>query len=268
MHEISTAFAPRVVYRKMGNGPVAILLHGFPESGTLWRNIWDKLAQSYTLIIPDLPGAGKSTINGNVSLAQMADAIKAIADAEQVSSAVVIGHSMGGYVAFAFAAAYPAMVKGLTLVHSGPMADDDEKKKTRQKVIDFVQKGNKKEFLETMVPGLFAPEFVKAQQAKVNEQVTSAMDLGAEPLVNFYRAMMDRPLHTDVLETATFPVQWIIGAKDALMAPLKLISYAHTSAVNFTSYYTEVGHMSMIEDPERLQNDVADFLDYCYRNDR
>ncbi len=268
MPEISTAFAPRVFYRKMGNGPVAILLHGFPESGTLWRNIWDKLSEKYTLIIPDLPGAGQSTINGNVRLAQMADAVKAIADAEKVPSAVVIGHSMGGYVSFAFAAAYPAMVKGLILVHSGPMADDEEKKKTRQKVIDFVQKGHKKEFLETMVPGLFAPDFVQQEADKVNEQVTSAIDLGSEQLVNFYQAMMDRPLHTDVLEQATFPVQWIIGAKDALIAPTKLLSYAHTSPVNFTSYYPEVGHMSMIEAPERLQADMADFLDYCYRNDR
>lgn len=268
MHEISTAFAPSVSYRKMGKGPVAILLHGFPESGTLWRNIWDKLSENYTLIIPDLPGAGKSTISGKVSLAQMADAIKAIADAERILEAVIIGHSMGGYVAFAFAAAYPATVKGLTLVHSGPMADDEEKKKTRQKVIDFVQKGHKKEFLETMVPGLFAPDFVQREAGKVNEQVTSAMDLGSEPLVNFYQAMMDRPLHTDVLEQATFPVQWIIGAKDALMAPAKLLSYAHTSPVNFTSYYPEVGHMSMVEAPERLQADLAYFLDYCYRNDR
>ena len=268
MREIHTAFAPRVVYRKMGEGPVAILLHGFPESGTLWRNVWDKLSERYTLIIPDLPGAGQSTINGDVSLAQMADAIKAIADAEQAASVVLIGHSMGGYVAFAFAAACPAMVKGLTLAHSGPMADDGEKKKTRQKVVDFVQRGHKKEFLEQMVPGLFAPGFIQTAPDKVKEQVSSAMELESNALVNFYKAMMERPRHTDVLENAVFPVQWIIGAQDTLMAPQKLISYAHTSAVNFTSYYTEAGHMSMIEDPERLQTDLAYFLDYCYRNDR
>lgn len=267
MQEISTSFSPRFFYRKMGKGPVAVLLHGFPESGTLWRNIWTGLSGGYTLIVPDLPGAGDSTLSGSASIAQMAAGVKDILDKEQIEKAVIIGHSMGGYVALAFADMFPGSVAGLTLVHSTTAADDEEKKKTRQKVIDFVQKGNKTAFLEQMVPGLFAQEYAAKERQKVQEQVDSALLMSTEGLVNFYKAMMERPERTAVLKNARYPVQWIIGAKDALMAPSKLIGFAYTAQVNFIAYYTDCGHMSMVEMPDELENDINEFLNYCYRNE-
>ncbi|PQJ12905.1 alpha/beta hydrolase [Flavipsychrobacter stenotrophus] len=264
MPEITTSFSSKVFYRKMGAGPVAVLLHGFPESGTLWRNIWDHLAAFYTLLIPDLPGAGESQLTGPISIAQMAEAVKMILDSEQVEQAVVIGHSMGGYVAFAFADLYPQYVAGLTLVHSTPFADDEEKKETRKKVIDIVNKGGKDAFLKTMVPGLFAEEFVKTNQAAVAEQVDNALIMSKEAVINFYAAMMERKERKSVLAKSSFPVQWIIGAKDALIPAKKLMPLTHMSAVNFTSYYKDCGHMSMVEAPAQLQKDIKEFLDYCY----
>ncbi len=264
MSEVSTTFFPRIFYRKMGSGPVAVLLHGFPESGTLWRNVWDDLSTAYTLIIPDLPGAGASELNGFVSITQMAESIRSILDTEGIDKAVLIGHSMGGYVAFAFADLYPQYVSGLTLVHSTPFADDEEKKETRKKVIDIVEKGGKDAFLRTMVPGLFAEEYVKQNNAAVAEQVTNALIMSQQAVVNFYRAMMERQERTHVLMNATFPVQWIIGAKDALIPVKKILPLTHMTEVNFTSYYRECGHMAMIETPLTLQKDIKTFLEYCY----
>ena len=53
MPEITTSTGSAVFYRKMGTGPAMVLLHGFPESGLLWRYVWDALSESFTLIIPD-----------------------------------------------------------------------------------------------------------------------------------------------------------------------------------------------------------------------
>ena len=134
MPEISTPISSRLFYRKMGTGPAVVLLHGFPESGSLWQNIWDGLASSYTVIIPDLPGSGNSVLEKNTSLVEMAEGVKAILDKEGISRVVFAGHSMGGYVAFAFAGLYPEMIAGLSLVHSTPVADDEEKNKNKVKI--------------------------------------------------------------------------------------------------------------------------------------
>jgi pimeloyl-ACP methyl ester carboxylesterase len=264
MPEISTSFSPGIFYRKMGAGPVAVLLHGFPESGTLWRNVWDHLAASYTLVIPDLPGSGNSKLEGSASIEQMAEALKMILDEENIDKAVVIGHSMGGYAALAFADIFPQYVAGLTLVHSTPFADDDEKKQNRSKVIEIVAKGGKDAFLRTMVPGLFAEDFLNNNEATVSEQVGNALTMSKEAVINFYTAMMEREERISVLNNLSFPVQWIIGAKDTLIPVKKILPLTHMSPVNFTSYYKDCGHMSMVEVPGELQNDIKEFLDYCY----
>ena len=265
---ISTSFSSRFHYRKMGKGPVAVLIHGFPESGTLWRHTWDELSARYTLLIPDLPGAGESSLDKPASIADMAEAIREMLDAEQVKQAVIVGHSMGGYVGFAFADMCPQYMMGLTLVHSLPSSDDEEKKKTRKKVIDFVNKGHKDAFLKEMVPGLFAEGYRERERLKVEEQVTNALPMTTDALVNFYTAMMERPARLHVLDKAEWPLQWVIGVKDSLMAPAKLLSYAHTAPVNFISYYPDCGHMSMVEAPEKLATDINNFLGYCYRHEQ
>jgi len=159
MPEISTPVSSTVYYCKMGSGPAVVLLHGFPESGTLWQNIWHELAASYTVIIPDFPGSGKSVLEKETSIAEMAECVNDIMNNEGIDSAVIAGHSMGGYVAFAFADMYPGKVKGLTLVHSTPEADDDEKIKTRLKSIELIRKGAKNTFITHMVPNLFSENF-------------------------------------------------------------------------------------------------------------
>lgn len=264
MPDVCTSFSSSLYYRKMGQGPVAVLLHGFPESSTLWRNIWNELAMSYTLILPDFPGTGESKLEGPVSIAQMAEGLKVILDAEQASKAVVIGHSMGGYVACAFAQQYPQYVQGISLVHSTPLADTEEKKDSRKKVIEIVKAGGKDHFLRQMVTSLFAEQFVKDSPAVVEEQITNAQKMSSEAVVNSFMAMMERADTTQALATAPYPIQWVMGAQDGLIPVKKLLSLCHTSDVNYTAYYADCGHMAMVETPAQLQADLKDFLDNCY----
>lgn len=113
MPEISTPVCSQLYYRKMGHGPVLILIHGFPSDGEIWNSIQAELSESFTLLIPDLPGTGKSILEGIVSIDDLADCIKAVLDAEGLDQVVIAGHSMGGYVGCAFVARYPDKVAGL-----------------------------------------------------------------------------------------------------------------------------------------------------------
>ena len=126
----------KIFYRVIGKGNPVVLQHGFGEDGDIWVHQIEALKNYYKLIIPDLPGSGKSDLIADMSIEGMAEAIKEIiiqeiaAPTEQVC---VIGHSMGGYITLALAEKYPQLLNAIGLIHSSAFADDDAKKATRQK---------------------------------------------------------------------------------------------------------------------------------------
>src|SRR5262245_33427029 len=111
-----------VFYRKVGVGQPVVLVHGFSEDGTVWENQVEYLKNKFQLIIPDLPGSGQSIDNkqfaiGNKgealagndewSMEYFAECVHRILDHENISTANMIGHSMGGYITLVFADKYP-----------------------------------------------------------------------------------------------------------------------------------------------------------------
>lgn len=265
MPEIKTSVSSRMHYKKLGAGPAVVLLHGFPENSDLWRNIWDDLSGSFTLIIPDLPGSGESALEKETTIPMMAEAVKEILDAEAISSAVIAGHSMGGYVALAFANLYPGMVQGLALVHSTPAADDEEKKKTRLRSAELIRNGGKEQFVKQMVPNLFSDAFKQSAPQAVKEQIDEALETDSDSLANFCDAMRLRSDSREMVRTARFPMQWVIGMGDNVMDYRKLLTESHQSAINFVSFYHDCGHMSMIEAPGKLAADLKSFASYSYK---
>lgn len=252
-------------YRKSGSGPVLLLLHGFPEDGGLWREVAPKLSEQFTVICPDLPGTGESGLpEGALTVELMADAVKAIADAEaQEQQYVLAGHSMGGYVAFAFAEKYSERLSGLSLVHSTAAPDNEEKKETRRKAIALIRKGGAEAFLKGMVPGVFSPATREERPDLIQEQLQRALRLAPESLVAFYEAMIKRPDRSGILHKAAFPVQWIFGKDDSTIPPEGVLPQTHFADRNFIAEYPETGHMSMLEQPARLAEDLAVFVQYC-----
>lgn len=257
---------PELAYRRSGSGPALVLIHGFPENGTLWQKIWTALSESFTLIIPDLPGSGISAYSGNepFSVELMARSVQLMLEHAQITQAVFAGHSMGGYVALAFADLFPGYVKGVSLVHSSAYADTEEKKELRRKSIAIIRKGGKEIFVRQMVPNLFAPYTQKHFPERIEEQTQSSLTLPAESLVNFYNAMINRPDRTQLLTGAAFPVQWIIGKDDTAVPPQQGLQQSFLTNVNFVSVYNNCGHMSMIEHPDLLTRDLKEFTHYCF----
>ncbi len=263
MPEIKTNITSRLHYIKMGSGPALVLLHGFPESHKIWRMVWEQLSQAYTLIMPDFPGSGGSLLEGETSIEQMADCVKEILVNEQIEQAVIAGHSMGGYTAFAFAAKYPELTKGLSIIHSSPAADDDEKKQTRLRSIELIRKGGKSAFIRQMVTNLFPDSFRASDPELIEAQIQSALETDENALVNYYLAMIGRKDQRNWLENASIPIQWILGTEDNLISYKKILVFCIKSGVNFVSLYNGCGHMGMLEFPERLAADLGSFTEYC-----
>jgi pimeloyl-ACP methyl ester carboxylesterase len=268
MPEISNSISSRIHYRKTGAGPALVLLHGFPERSELWQGIEEHLSQSFTIIMPDFPGSGGSILERPTSIVEMAECVKDVIDAEGIGKAVIAGHSMGGYVALAFAAAYPGKVAGLSLVHSTASPDDEEKKENRRKSIALIQKGGRNAFINQMIPNLFSEPFKRSHPQVVESCIDMAQTVEDKSLVNYLDAMRSRPGRQEQLKTAAFPLQWIAGKNDNIISYKKILEQCHQSHVNFVYLYDDCGHMGMFEAPEKLVADLKEFVLYAFTPSR
>ena len=115
-------------YNEQGQGTPVILLHGFPFNHTIWQPVMPLLAEHARLIMPDLRGFGQSPVTDGVySMRLMAEDVVALMDKLGLEKAVLVGHSMGGYISLAFAQAYPNRLLGLGLVATQDSSDLPEK---------------------------------------------------------------------------------------------------------------------------------------------
>ncbi|MCX7867590.1 MAG: alpha/beta fold hydrolase [Limisphaera sp.] len=104
----------------MGQGPAVVLLHGLLGSGTNWLGVARALADAYRVYAPDLPAHGRAPSPGELTYPALARAVAAFLDAEGLTSASVVGHSLGGKVAMQLALQFPARVRRLVLVDCSP----------------------------------------------------------------------------------------------------------------------------------------------------
>jgi pimeloyl-ACP methyl ester carboxylesterase len=110
----------RVSYRRGGEGPVLLLLHGIANSSATWEGVAPDLSEHFTLIAPDMLGHGESaTPRGDYSLGAHATAARDVLTALGIERATIVGHSLGGGVAMQFAYQFPERCERMVLVSSG-----------------------------------------------------------------------------------------------------------------------------------------------------
>ena len=247
-------------YSVYGEGEPVVLVHGFAEDSTVWRNQVPFLQQEFTLIIPDLSGSGSSEMVPDMSIEGLAEVIYETMQAENIDSCPVIGHSMGGYITLALAEKYRNHVSAIGLFHSSAFADSEEKKTNRQKGISFIKEHSAQEFLKTMIPTLFAPQTKEKMPAIIREQLAGIHNFSPEALVSYYEAMMSRPDRTEILRKATVPVMFMIGKADAAVPAADSLKQAHLPEISYIHMLTDSGHMGMLEEPEKTNTLLKKFL--------
>ena len=106
-------------YLTAGRGPAVILLHGFAETSRMWRPIIPLLAEKFTVIAPDLPGIGDSSIptdNAEIDMITSARRIHALVRSLGIEKAKVVGHDIGLMVAYAYATQFPNETEKLAVM--------------------------------------------------------------------------------------------------------------------------------------------------------
>lgn len=247
-------------YTDEGKGETVVLIHGFCEDGSVWDYFREKLSADFRLIVPDLPGFRNSAFTKQeLTIDWMADFVRAILDKEKIQNPIIIGHSMGGYIALALAERYPDLPAGIGLFHSHCFADDDEKKQNRQKGIDFVSKNGTAEFVSELYSNLFGEKFLSESKSTVEGLKAHAKIYPAETIMNCLKAMMNRPERVGVLKSFRKPVLFILGKRDKVISYEKSLEQCALPEVSEVHILENAGHMGMLEEPEKTLEVVAEF---------
>ncbi len=254
-----------VSFSDTGKGRVVVLLHGFLGSHVIWEKTIHFLSKYFRVISIDLPGHGQTDCFGYVHTTElMAKSVKAVMDSLRLKKYVIIGHSMGGYAALAFADMYPDNLRGLCLYHSTSYADSEEKKKDRSRSIKIV-KSNHKIYTTEVIKNLFAEKNLKY----LKEEIAFAQKIGStcskQSIIASLEGMKDRPNRDIILGMAHYPIMMVIGEHDNVLPAKQLLEQSDLIKNKHILYLEHDGHMGFLESPRVSNTALKKFIRHCFK---
>jgi pimeloyl-ACP methyl ester carboxylesterase len=254
----------QIMYHAEGKGFPVILVHGFCEDSNMWEEFKnDLLEEQYRVIRIDLPGFGQSDVIPDISITEMAKVVHAVANHLKISKPIFVGHSMGGYVGLAYAEQYPEQLSGLSLFHSHPFEDTEEKKNNRFKSIDFINRQGHVLFVKQLIPKLFTQQFVRSNAFLLEKMIFRATRYQTAGITSALAAMANRPDRAGVLSAITVPVQFIIGTEDSAIPRENSEAQIHLPQLADIQFLEKIAHMGMFEAQKKTQRLVRQFVQFC-----
>ena len=226
-----------------------LLLHAFPFTGSMWDAVSDRLrAQGHDVIAPDLRGFGSAPLGGRApGITVLVDDMVALLGEEP---AVVVGCSMGGYVALGIAARRPDLVAALGLVDTKATADPEPARIHRMRIAELAETGG--DWSAGMVDGLLG-ETTRRTRPDVVSTVAEALSAAPPATVAWaQRAMSTRPDARDSLAVLTAPIAVVMGDEDTLspQSEQDLILQAAPHAT--WAPVAKAGHLTPLEAPDAV----------------
>ena len=247
----------------VGDGVPIVFLHGFPHARALWRHQLTALRERARCIAPDLRGFGESTAAGPYSMDRYADDVAALLDHLRIERAVVVGLSMGGYVALACWRRFPERMLGLALLDTHMAADDADSRARRDAMILQATREGPQAVAESMLPGMTGKS-TRANRPHVIAEIADLMrSAPVDGIVGALAAMRDRPDSTGTVETITVPTWIVTGDEDVLTPPKRAEAMAAALPAS-TPQRLEViagaGHVSVLERPSAVNHVLGELL--------
>ncbi|OBQ57215.1 alpha/beta hydrolase [Tamlana sp. s12] len=246
-------------YTDSGKGSALVLLHGFLESTQIWKQLQPELSKKFRVICIDLLGHGQTGCLGYVhTMEQMAEAVEAVLKHLRIRRSTMIGHSMGGYVALAFAEKKPDDLKGLCLLNSTASADSTERKINRERTIEVVKK-NHETFIKIAVTNLFRPKNRIVFKERIKELIASAQKTPLQGIVAALEGMKIRDDREALLHFTPFKKMIIAGKKDPVLDYNTILEQVEGTQVKLVTFPD--GHMSFIENESELLHEIMHFVE-------
>ena len=251
----------KVSFTSSGKGSAIVLLHGFLENITMWDDITKILSKKHRVVCIDLLGHGNTENHGYIhTMEDQANMVKAVLNHLRLRKYTLIGHSMGGYIALAFAKLFPSTIKGLCLMNSTALPDSEEKKLNRNRAIKAV-KQHHKTFVQVAIPMLFSEKNRRVFTREIKEITTEALHILPQGIIASLEGMKIRKNLSSIYKNSNFPIQLIIGKLDPALEYSSLIKQTKNTKVHVVKFPD--GHMSHIENKDELITTLISFVKIC-----
>ncbi|MES2239464.1 MAG: alpha/beta hydrolase [Bacteroidota bacterium] len=248
----------KISYTDTGKGTAVILLHGFLENQKMWDNYVVAFAKKNRVITIDLLGHGETGCMGYVhSMEDNAEVVHAVLTKLHIRKSIFVGHSMGGYVALAFAELHPDYIKGLVLLNSTSRADSDERKLNRNRAIKAV-KQSFSNFISLSIANLFSEENRERLKDNIELVKSEALKTPLQGIVASLEGMKIRMDREVLLHLTPYPKMLILGKKDPVLTYEENIEQIEETDVQLVTFPD--GHMSHIENEAELTKVLLDFF--------
>ena len=237
-----------------------VFVHGFAEDHTVFINQVVQLKADYKILLIDLPGCGTSEAwKIDYDMASLADLINAVTEKEKLEKFVLLGHSMGGYIALEYLSIYPQKLLGLALLHSSVYKDDADKIEKRKQAIEVITQKGKEIYLDTtyrsLLHGEDHVEIYLPILKKMGEKIPD------KDLIKYIEAMMERRDHADTLAKHSIPFCVIIGKHDQAVPFEVSMRQTHLADHTYIKVLEGTGHLGMLEEAPKFNRELAIFLE-------
>lgn len=250
-----------ISFSDVGKGTAVVLIHGFLENSSMWKNIVPKLSQRNRIITVDILGHGKSDCLGYVhSMGLFAEAVETVLKHLKIRKYILVGHSLGGYISLAIAKNNPNKIKGLCLLNSTSNSDSEELKIRRIRANKMAQ-NNFENLIKMSFSNLFGLESKTTFKEEIKLALKEALKTPVQGYIAASEGMRIRPNRNHVLAENHFKKLLVVGEKDPVLDAKNAIIEAKKT--NSELIILSGGHMSHIENGEELIGVLRVFLKGC-----
>lgn len=248
-------------YEEVGQGEPVVLLHGYPLDHTIWAPVVEGMKNEARFILPDLRGFGKSPDTNEIyTMRLLAEDLRVLLDKLGLERVILVGHSMGGYIALSFAHAYPGYLSGFGLVSTQADADSPEKRQSRLVAARDARRRGMASIAKNMAPRL-------TQDAAVQKQLFEIMMRNRVPsMVNALKGMAERCDANPWLGAVKVPAVVIAGGQDQLIPIQKSQTMAQMLYKGWLVEIPDAGHVPMLERPAAVMDALRQLIGHSRGN--
>jgi pimeloyl-ACP methyl ester carboxylesterase len=248
----------KISFSDSGKGNAVVLLHGYLENKTMWNYFIPKFTQENRVVTIDLLGHGQSVCLGYIhTMEDQAEMIFAVLQHLKIEKVILIGHSMGGYIALAFSEKYPKMMSKLVLLNSTSYEDSDERKTNRDRAIKMVKR-DYTSFVRLSISNLFSEENRELLTDEIENIKLEALKIPLQGIIAALEGMKIRKNRLEVIQKAKYPILLVLSKKDPVLDYEENKKQIENTKISLATI--EAGHMSHIENKNEVEKLLLEFI--------
>lgn len=247
-------------YDDVGKGMPVLFLHGFQLDRSFWEPQIGALVAQCRCISMDMRGSQGSATKGPHTMDQYADDAMALLDSLHIDQAVVVGLSMGGYVALNVWKRHRKRVRAMALADTRATADTEEQQSRRRLLIEAAEKEGSTAVANLQIASLVGKSTREARPDIYDTLHRMLASAPVEGVIGQLQAMMAREDSTPLLEGIDVPVLCVVGDEDVLTTPREMGALCEAIRNSRLEVIERAGHLSSFERSSAVNQVLSEFV--------